>query len=133
VTLKKEITKTKSGLRAWHQERSIFETTNMICEMMEERAVRRSDLARRLGTNKSFITQLLDGSANMTLRTISDVFLELGYEFHPCRTKIEKDGFKPVIEPFHYDVDQWDPWTADISTQADISARIGIGTLNNVS
>jgi transcriptional regulator with XRE-family HTH domain len=50
---------------------------------MDEAGVTRSELAARLGKTKGYITQLLDGSANMTIRTIADVFLVLGHEFVP--------------------------------------------------
>jgi transcriptional regulator with XRE-family HTH domain len=106
VTLRDEITKTKPGRRAWHQERAIFETTNMMCELMESARISRSELARRLGTTKGFVSQLLDGSTNMTLRTISDVFLELGCEFHPDYSRIERKGVK-VSQPVPYDADHW--------------------------
>jgi hypothetical protein len=37
-------------------------------------------LASMLGTNKSHVTQLLRGSRNMTLRTVSDIFFSLDCE-----------------------------------------------------
>ena len=88
--LRDRLTSTPEGLRTWHQERSIFETTEMICELMDEQCVNRAELARRLGTTKSYITKLLDGSVNMTLRTISDVFVVLGYEFHPRCSRLKE-------------------------------------------
>jgi len=77
------ITRTKAGLLAWHQERVIFETTEMICRLLEREGISRSELAERLEKSPGFISQLLDGTANMTIRTISDVFTVLGYEYHP--------------------------------------------------
>lgn len=70
------------GMRLYQQERVILDTTERICEVMEEKAVTRKRLADTLGTSKSFITQLLDGSRNMTLRTLSDVFLALELAVH---------------------------------------------------
>jgi transcriptional regulator with XRE-family HTH domain len=78
-----KITQTQEGLLAWHQERAIFETTEMICKILEKDGVSRAELASRLGKTPGFISQLLDGTANMTTRTISDVFTVLGYEYHP--------------------------------------------------
>ena len=69
----------KEGMRLFQQERLILATTERICEVMEENKVGRKRLAEMLGTSKSFVSQLLDGSRNMTLRTLSDVFLALGY------------------------------------------------------
>lgn len=88
MSLKDRITRTPEGMRAWHQERVIFETTNMICGIMENRGVSRKDLSVRLDKSKGYITQLLDGTTNMTLRTVSDVFLALGCQFHPAHSPL---------------------------------------------
>lgn len=89
MTLEQQLKKTESGLRAWHQERAIFETTNMMCELMAKSPkMSRSQLAKKLDTTKGYVTQLLDGSTNMTLRTISDAFLAIGYQFHPAYSPI---------------------------------------------
>lgn len=97
MTLKDQITKTPKGMRAWHQERTIFETTNLMCKVMNESGITRSELANRMGTSKGHITQLLDGTANMTLRTVSDVFVALGREFHPRESAID---LPPTYEEF---------------------------------
>ena len=82
---------TNEGTLVWNQEEVIFSITEMICEIMERDAVPRIDLARRLKKTKGYITQLLDGSTNMTARTISDVFTVLGYKFVPSCYKVETD------------------------------------------
>ena len=76
-TLTEKLTKTKEGMRLYQQERAILDVTEIMCRMMEEQEVSRSQLAQRLGRTKGYITQLLDGRANMTVRTISDVFTAL--------------------------------------------------------
>lgn len=88
MTLKDDILKRKDGLKTWQQERVIFETTNLMCELMDAEGVSRAALATRLGTSRSFVTQILDGTTNMTLRTVSDVFTALGHEFHPKSSPI---------------------------------------------
>lgn len=75
------IVNSEEGRRIWNQEKAILDTTELICQVMSEKGVSRSELARRLGRSKGYITKLLDGSANMTIRTLSDVFSALGYEF----------------------------------------------------
>ncbi|MEX1228816.1 MAG: hypothetical protein WEB58_01175 [Planctomycetaceae bacterium] len=92
MTIKQEAMKTEAGVRVWHQERAIFETTNMLCELMEKESISRSELAKRLKATKGYVTQLLDGSTNMTLRTIADAFLAIGYEFHPAFSRIDDDS-----------------------------------------
>jgi transcriptional regulator with XRE-family HTH domain len=60
------------------QERFILDATEMICELMIEAGVSKSELAARLGKTKGFVTQLLSGNRNFTLRTLSDVLVALG-------------------------------------------------------
>ena len=81
-TLSDRITKSKEGMQIWQQERIIFEATERICELMEIQEVSKAELSRSLGKSKSYITQLLDGQANMTLRTLSDVFTSLNRAVH---------------------------------------------------
>ena len=66
------------------QEELILNVTELVLEKMEQKSVSKSQLAHMLDTNKSHITQLLRGSRNMTLRTVSDIFFELD-----CKLKIE--------------------------------------------
>jgi transcriptional regulator with XRE-family HTH domain len=81
-----EFVQSPEAMRLFQQERLILDATERICGFMEEKKMTRKALADSLGTSKSFITQLLDGSRNMTLRTLSDVFLALGFavQIHPC-------------------------------------------------
>lgn len=81
-TLTERLTKTPEGMRLYQQERAIQELTDLVCELMDEQGVSRSKLAKRLGRTKGYITQLLDGRANMTVRTISDVFTALDRAVH---------------------------------------------------
>ncbi len=65
-------------MKGFQQERLILEITELIGRLMKEQGVSKAQLAERLGTTKGYITQLLDGRTNMTLRTISDVVFALG-------------------------------------------------------
>src|SRR5690606_27674201 len=87
--LKDSITSTIEGRFVWEQERSILEIMELVCEIMEAEGVSRAELARRLGRTKGYISQLLDGSANMQVRTISDLFTALGYAFHPDCSRLD--------------------------------------------
>jgi transcriptional regulator with XRE-family HTH domain len=69
-------------MRLYQQERAILEVTELICQLMDEQEVSRSELARCLGTSKGYVTQFLDGRTNMTIRTISDVFTALNRALH---------------------------------------------------
>lgn len=77
-----KLTRTEQGMRLYQQERAILDVTELICQLMDEEHVTRSVLAGRLGRSRGYVTQLLDGRANMTVRTISDVFVALGRALH---------------------------------------------------
>ena len=55
------------------EEELIARTTESILEAMRRKGVTKAELARRLGTTNAYITQLLSGDRNLTLRTIAAV------------------------------------------------------------
>lgn len=61
----------------YQQEKLILDLTELVSKLMKEKKINKTKLAELLGVGKSYITQLLDGTTNMTLRTISDVFFVL--------------------------------------------------------
>lgn len=48
----------------------ILEITEAVVRRMDELAMSRSELARRLGTSPAYVTKILRGSANFTLASI---------------------------------------------------------------
>jgi transcriptional regulator with XRE-family HTH domain len=110
--LTERVTSSPSGLRTWHQERVIFEVTERLCELMQEKGVSRSDLAERLGKTKGYISQILSGSANLTLRSMSDLYLALDREFHVDDEPLDIGRHDdPEIYNFEAYIDD-DLWTA---------------------
>lgn len=81
--LKERRMSSQEGMLLWNQERTVLDVTELICEKMREKVVTPAELAVRLGKTKGYVTRLLDGTTNMSLRAISDVLSVLGYEFHP--------------------------------------------------
>jgi transcriptional regulator with XRE-family HTH domain len=63
------------------QERLILDATEAIVGLLEEQGVSRQELARRLGKSKGFVSQILSGERNMTLRTLADLGYALGRSF----------------------------------------------------
>jgi transcriptional regulator with XRE-family HTH domain len=57
----------------------IMEVTETLCELLEKENISRKELADRLGKSKGFISQLLNGGRNLTLRTVADILHVLGY------------------------------------------------------
>ena len=64
--------------RLFNQEALILEVTEAICGYMEEHEITRVELAKRLGKTKGFVSQLLNGDRNLTLRTLADIVDALG-------------------------------------------------------
>jgi transcriptional regulator with XRE-family HTH domain len=81
-SISNHVRSTTEGDKLWQQERAIIEATERICELMEKQGVSRCELADLIGKSKSRVSQLLDGSANMTLRTLSDLYFSLGRAVH---------------------------------------------------
>jgi len=89
------------GRRLLEQERLIIEVTEAIATLLQEQEVSRSELARRIGKTPAFVTKLLRGQNNFTLRTLSDVLFALDRSAHlslgdvgddvaACRTRAPK-------------------------------------------
>ena len=55
------------------QERLILDVTELLAGALEDDGVPRAELARRLGRTPGFVSQLLGGGRNLTLRTIADI------------------------------------------------------------
>ena len=69
-----------NAIRLEKQEQLLFDATELISRAMEQQGVSKSELAKRIGKSKAYVTQVLGGQANMTLRTLSDLAAVLGYD-----------------------------------------------------
>ena len=103
-----EFVKDAESLRLFQQEQLILETTEKMCEAMVSKKMTRVQLAGALGKSKGYISQLLDGSANITLRTMSDVFLAMGMTAHVQACPLE--SFVPVLTLVHDDEPPIQEW-----------------------
>jgi transcriptional regulator with XRE-family HTH domain len=56
----------------------LIAATERICELMERHGISRSELARRLGKSRAYVTRLLNGQPNMTLKTLTQIAVALG-------------------------------------------------------
>lgn len=81
-----EARSTKSR-RLLRQEELILEVTEALAEALASVGIRKAELASRLGKSKGFVTQILAGGRNLTLRTVADVADALGYQIQvkACR------------------------------------------------
>ena len=55
----------------------VLDVTEQLFRWMQEGGIRPSELAKRLGVSRAFVSQLLNGKPNMTLRTLMGVALAL--------------------------------------------------------
>ena len=58
----------------------VAEASEVIARLMAEQNVTKADLARRLHKSRAWVTQLLSGKANMTIRTLAEVVHTLDAE-----------------------------------------------------
>ena len=79
-TLIENIIKTEEDKRLFAQEGLILNVTEMICQLMEQTSITKKQLAQKMGTNQSHITQLLNGTREISLRTLSDILFYLQFE-----------------------------------------------------
>ena len=56
----------------------LIEATERICELMDKHDISRAELARRLGKSRAYVTRLLNGQPNMTLKTLTQIAVALG-------------------------------------------------------
>lgn len=80
-----------------------FDVTEEILVIMEDKEITKKELAEKLGKSKAYISQLLSGSKNMTLRTLSDVCFALGVkpsvEFKESWEFVLSDTTSATFEP----------------------------------
>lgn len=71
------LTENKDTQREYNQERLIVDVAEMIMKTLNDDGVNQVELANKLGKTKGYVSQLLNGSRNMTLRTLADIATEL--------------------------------------------------------
>lgn len=90
------------------QEELILEVTEVLCGLLGEEKVSRKELADRLGKTKGFISQLLNGGRNLTLRTVADILHVLGYKVFlvPHKLELQKENRETPDRPNQAKEDQ---------------------------
>ena len=78
--------------RLFAQEDLIEEAGELIARTMKERNITKSELARRIGVTKGYVTQLLAGSRNMTLRTFADLMYVMDERVLLTSTSLPDEG-----------------------------------------
>jgi transcriptional regulator with XRE-family HTH domain len=91
----------REGQKLYFREDLIFEVTETICRVMEEKGISRTELAEIAGVSKSNITQLLSGDQNMRLTTVADLLfaLDAKLEVTAVPAAIEIDNILQSVGP----------------------------------
>lgn len=71
---------TRAETRAFAREELAYKVTEDLLVLMEDMGVSKIELSRRLGKSRSYVTQILGGSRNMTLSSLSDICFALGFK-----------------------------------------------------
>jgi transcriptional regulator with XRE-family HTH domain len=76
----------------------VAEAAETIARLMAEQNVSKADLARRLNKSRAWVTQLLSGKANMTIRTLAEVAHALNAEVklrsQPAPTRFDRQRLR---------------------------------------
>lgn len=74
--------------RLVEEETLIFEATELIAELLDDQQVTRKELADRLGRSKGYVTQVLAGDRNMTLKTLATLAFALEHRVELSATPL---------------------------------------------
>lgn len=103
-TFIQELMSDDAGRKLYFREDLIFEVTETISRVMQEKGVTKAVLSRLAGVSKSNITQLLSGDQNMRLTTVADLLYVLGSKLAVSVVPLDIDS---ILESTAFD--QWAP------------------------
>lgn len=84
--------------RQFAKDKLVFTVTEDTLVAMEEANISQKEMAKILGKSKSFMTQVLSGNRDMTLKTLSDLCFALGIEPKFILTKCAQPLSKATYE-----------------------------------
>ena len=87
------------------EEELIVEAAEEIWAAMDNAKVTKKDVAERLGKSKAFISQLLNGSRNMTLRSLANIAYSVGYR---AKISLERQESVSAWQPLNAVIPQFD-------------------------
>ena len=94
----------EEGRKLYFREDLIFEITEAISKVMDEKDISKAELSRLAGVSKSNITQLLSGDQNMRLSTVADLLYALDSKLAVTAVPLEIDS---ILEGTTFE--QWGP------------------------
>ncbi len=94
----------EEGRKLYFREDLIFEITETICKVMDEKGINKTKLSKLAGVSKSNITQLLSGDHNMRLTTVADLLYALDSKLAVSAVPLDIDS---ILESTTFN--QWAP------------------------
>jgi hypothetical protein len=87
--------------RQYERERLVVATANQIGQMMRDLELSRAELAKRLDRSRAYVTQVLAGDRNLTLRSLSDLGWAMGQRVELQFSPLSSLEYRPldVSEP----------------------------------
>lgn len=82
--------------RVFEQERLALVAASALLDVMQTHGVSKAELADRLGCSRAYVSQLLDGTRNMTLRSLADLAWALGTRIGVMVDAIDSVDFRPL-------------------------------------
>lgn len=110
--------------KVFDEEKLLVDVSILVAEIMEKQGVSRAQLAQRLGKSKAYVSQVLRGDANMTLRTVADLFsvLECNIEVNAAPKLEEKEcGWDLSV-----DASNWEGGFTQVAHPHSFSAQIDL-------
>lgn len=72
---------TKENEKLYYEAGILVEVCEKLYELMEENDFKNKDIAKKLGVSASQVSQWLDGTANMQIKTVADILFAMGLKF----------------------------------------------------
>lgn len=92
------------GTIDYETEKVILTLTEKIVEFMENNNISRVEMAKRLGVSKAFVTKILNGNPNLTIKSMVSIAIALGCELAidicPEGVKVWKVYTPPTVRGF---------------------------------
>ena len=102
-------------------ERLIYNVTEDILLAMQDCGVSQANLAKSLGKTPAYISSLLNGSRNMTLKTLSDINFALDTKLKVCILRNGVDVSLPIVPPME---------SSKFNVDSSVSANYGPGIIS---
>lgn len=118
----------KDGRRLLREEALILEVVEELSGALSAANISKTELALRLGKTKGFVSQILSGGRNLTLRTIASVSDAMGYAPH---FQLRKDYQSQMVTAASSD-SQTLPlfdWVSHHGTAMSMGTAVGVGTV----